>query len=661
MSLWLQLLLTLFSHGFIRETTATLEYVYQSRPGLPFWRDGEDEGPVWTKTENTGWCAHSSHMLMTLDKAELIHCKQRCELNAQCRNFVVDESGKCWFSFGFDTCEKIGWTLHTRRLSWSNPKLCVTDRQRRDDNCNEILLGHFTFPFLSPYRRMYVNPRGAVHFIGASRGIPCCEPLHDCVFETDDCLLNGTDYRNLIAPLLSDFMVNNGTEEAKQTKAVTTEIRTKQYNTSLDIHFKSLYYADGTGPVDFILTLFEHGGIMFAFKDWRTPPGHYISGVIPLIAPDIKPANVDQYQRSDGSFILPSDLGANTTIVMCPLPTAKLCIPHTKVPLASPFSLVLGNLACLIEFEIAPVCVFRPQNLTDPSQQIISLGSIHPDSSLILCETPSADRMEGWSNTDEYPVFVSLSIIKPNNKYQSITAESVSILIVPTDRVSLLFFRTKLTAKEGYQAACPKCPQLSICQQDCAGLWLGEAAIDDCGDCTGGTAPLFYNENMNCQATCNGKKVKEGLCLCGHIDPRTKKEVKEPCLNSDYTPKTMIETLGSIRFYRQALFGILVAAALATIGALVVSRLSTGHARVLNVRVFNRGNHLLARVPSSSSSLAEEGDRRPSTPSHSIDAGGPSSSSQSVPVFSPSTTPRSRSTGNNGDGITPLIHAANSL
>ena len=61
---------------------------------------------------------------------------------------------------------------------------------------------------------------------------------------------------------------------------------------------------------------------------------------------------------------------------------------------------------------------------------------------------------------------------------------------------------------------------ISITQVDCNGTIEGTAAIDECGDCTGGDTDLSINYNQDCDGVCFGDaEVDEcGVCSGGTSD-----------------------------------------------------------------------------------------------------------------------------------------------
>ena len=67
--------------------------------------------------------------------------------------------------------------------------------------------------------------------------------------------------------------------------------------------------------------------------------------------------------------------------------------------------------------------------------------------------------------------------------------------------------------------------------KDCAGRIGGDAAVDDCGHCTGGTTVATFNQYMGCDSACQGSQID---CL-GDCGGDTKLDCNEDCGGNSFT------------------------------------------------------------------------------------------------------------------------------
>ena len=64
---------------------------------------------------------------------------------------------------------------------------------------------------------------------------------------------------------------------------------------------------------------------------------------------------------------------------------------------------------------------------------------------------------------------------------------------------------------------------LSLCVADCNGVYLGNASLDACGECSGGSTSVQPNMNVNCAGTCGGGAFGTAAngtvadCLCQQL------------------------------------------------------------------------------------------------------------------------------------------------
>ncbi len=75
------------------------------------------------------------------------------------------------------------------------------------------------------------------------------------------------------------------------------------------------------------------------------------------------------------------------------------------------------------------------------------------------------------------------------------------------------------------------------CARDCAGVWGGHAALDGCGQCSGGTTGVRPGDTIDCNGDCGGTAYEDdcGLCVGGNtgLEPSD----PESCPNlPDFTP-----------------------------------------------------------------------------------------------------------------------------
>lgn len=92
---------------------------------------------------------------------------------------------------------------------------------------------------------------------------------------------------------------------------------------------------------------------------------------------------------------------------------------------------------------------------------------------------------------------------------------------LPSDREKIVLYRYTDTAAESvsHRDICAACGHIAdqYCRPDCSGVWKGEATVDDCGDCSGGTTGRSPNESKDCMGICYGThKVwpENGQCYC---------------------------------------------------------------------------------------------------------------------------------------------------
>eukprot|EP00466_Bigelowiella_natans_P000126 jgi/Bigna1/84807/estExt_fgenesh1_pg.C_10107 len=78
------------------------------------------------------------------------------------------------------------------------------------------------------------------------------------------------------------------------------------------------------------------------------------------------------------------------------------------------------------------------------------------------------------------------------------------------------------------QKGCGECSTFNAlnCKTDCAGIGNGDAYIDDCGTCVGGSTKLLPNQEKDCQGICFGpfRQNQSGDCICPFPS-------HPPCLN----------------------------------------------------------------------------------------------------------------------------------
>ena len=80
------------------------------------------------------------------------------------------------------------------------------------------------------------------------------------------------------------------------------------------------------------------------------------------------------------------------------------------------------------------------------------------------------------------------------------------------------------------------CIEPTLLDKDCNGVIGGDALVDDCGYCTGGTTNLPFNYFWGCDGECKGRQFDctyPGDSTCTSSDP------PEICV-------TVIKTVGSI-------------------------------------------------------------------------------------------------------------------
>mmetsp|Transcript_443 Transcript_443/g.663 ORF Transcript_443/g.663 Transcript_443/m.663 type:complete len:228 (+) Transcript_443:45-728(+) len=78
------------------------------------------------------------------------------------------------------------------------------------------------------------------------------------------------------------------------------------------------------------------------------------------------------------------------------------------------------------------------------------------------------------------------------------------------------------------KGGCGECSTFNslYCKTDCSGVGNGNAYIDDCGTCVGGTTKLLPNQDKDCQGICFGpfRTNQSGDCICPFPS-------HPPCLN----------------------------------------------------------------------------------------------------------------------------------
>ncbi|MBT4291534.1 tandem-95 repeat protein, partial [bacterium] len=80
-----------------------------------------------------------------------------------------------------------------------------------------------------------------------------------------------------------------------------------------------------------------------------------------------------------------------------------------------------------------------------------------------------------------------------------------------------------LTVSDGGDASDSEIFTISVAQVDCAGVDDGDAEIDDCGVCSGGTSGHEANSDQDCAGTCFGTAALDdcGVCAGGFVEPQS--------------------------------------------------------------------------------------------------------------------------------------------
>eukprot|EP00472_Partenskyella_glossopodia_P013589 CAMPEP_0197541876 /NCGR_PEP_ID=MMETSP1318-20131121/67400_1 /TAXON_ID=552666 /ORGANISM="Partenskyella glossopodia, Strain RCC365" /LENGTH=359 /DNA_ID=CAMNT_0043101093 /DNA_START=1279 /DNA_END=2355 /DNA_ORIENTATION=- len=91
--------------------------------------------------------------------------------------------------------------------------------------------------------------------------------------------------------------------------------------------------------------------------------------------------------------------------------------------------------------------------------------------------------------------------------------------------------------KSSVGTMCQDCQVITdnaTCYRDCAGEWIGSAALDACGVCSGGTTGIAPNADADCQGVCFGpfKLLSNGWCACVHNETFSHQKCVEAGFNS---------------------------------------------------------------------------------------------------------------------------------
>ena len=85
-----------------------------------------------------------------------------------------------------------------------------------------------------------------------------------------------------------------------------------------------------------------------------------------------------------------------------------------------------------------------------------------------------------------------------------------------------------------------------VCDRDCAGVWGGYAALDGCGQCSGGTTGLAAGESLDCNGDCGGTAELDecGLCVGGNTglkpsDPESCPNLPDIIPGAEYLGETI--------------------------------------------------------------------------------------------------------------------------
>lgn len=392
----------------------------------------------------------------------------------------------------------------------------------QDDGFLELILP-FWFPYYPPaiHQRILVSSNGYVQF---NKTGSCCSSRSACVFMVPSstgrggCTLDNS-FHSIIAPSLCDL------NPARTASDGTTGVFYGVTASNLTVLWRDLRIHSHSDlpspPFTFQLTLDSTGSIdmrWFAVSD----PEHVVQTATyaawlvgirrPLWGDPFSPFTAQWNTTQHGVYPPRSAVRSGRRMSLCPMSTSFcLATPFLSETGGEPVLLAADTLACLTHPDFSFFCRFHPTSV--PSSPPMDIPATFNSSlSALQCSSPSLPAGSA-AMLDIYYVIEDAdegSLSQPLH----IQEAPLYVQFVGNDSSAV---RNGSVAWQ--RALCSQCGEHSgldaVCWRDCAGTWLGEARLDDCRVCSGGSTRRPFNADKNCQGVCFGPTIiNETLCDC---------------------------------------------------------------------------------------------------------------------------------------------------
>lgn len=203
---------------------------------------------------------------------------------------------------------------------------------------------------------------------------------------------------------------------------------------------------------------------------------------------------------------------------------------------------------CLTQPEVPLQCVFGGQ---------VVPAWLNETTGLLECDIPpfptAFETLPFWIRLPQPEIPSSWDIPNP--------AEGETIVLPEQDRYALPiaarhFFSYTNSSEEGLeptvQAMCESCHPFaeSFCALDCAGVFQGEAFLDSCGVCSGGTSGHVPDSDLDCNGQCFGNWTLDASGNCRLVENATEccANVREPRPCQEFDPMSVSAGSGASLF-----------------------------------------------------------------------------------------------------------------
>lgn len=426
-----------------------------------------------------------------------------------------------------------------------------------DDHANDQMDLQFAFPFMHHRRTLAISPNGVLFF--DLKRIGCCAPLpigmivsgpQQCVWVDTPCgcasLNIAYNYRDSIAPLLTDL---------DPTSSPGSLISYRSLPERFDVRWQNLRLAgQGSTPelngqsFDFVVSLHVSGLVEFRYLRMidmvlalATNPG---SGDVMLkgarcfsvglrdagwgnrdatrearmamlenrtvldphaLIRRTYAAEIAAWGSPRPGFYPSLDLvRANSTLSFCPLATS-FCLHPTSLPTTGEHAVqitaeqmecaVQGHaFFCRFSAPLSPTAAVG----TDPASIDVAATFSAPSNSL-SCVTPSLSTLRALNasaNAALSTFQVRLVDRSASNIQQVVAMDSPLLLSFTPGAIA--------TASSSASGLCSSCSDFLplYCVRDCAGVFRGNASLDSCGVCAGGSTGIRPDKDVGCSGRC---------------------------------------------------------------------------------------------------------------------------------------------------------------